>query len=79
MAAKSARWGEFTQLVPNHVLRDVNRHMTPAVVHRNRMPHHLGENGAAPAPSADYSLLTFFVHEGDFIQQIQVREWPFFQ
>src|SRR5690606_5148884 len=50
VAAEEPGRGELAELVPDHVLRDIDRHELVAVVHREGVAHELGENGARPAP-----------------------------
>jgi hypothetical protein len=53
MTSEGTGWREFTQFVANHILRDINWDMTPAIMDRNRMPNHLGKNGAGSGPGTD--------------------------
>ena len=39
MASEEARWGELTELVTDHVLRDVHGNEFIAVMNGNRMPY----------------------------------------
>src|SRR5258706_2069833 len=50
---------EFAQLVSDHILGHVDRHMAAAIVYRNRVSDHLREYGAGPTPGADHDLFAF--------------------
>jgi hypothetical protein len=39
---------EFAQLMTNHVLADIDRHVSSPIVDSNRVPNHLWENGRRP-------------------------------
>ena len=62
MTAEPAGWGKFAQAMANHVLGNVDRNVAATVMHCNRMPNHLGEDGAGAAPGADDLLFAFLVH-----------------
>src|SRR5262245_44740174 len=44
VGAEHPRGGELPQLVPDHGLRDEHRDVLAAVVHRDRVPDHLGDD-----------------------------------
>jgi hypothetical protein len=48
--------------MPDHILGDVYRHMTPTIVHSKCMANHLREDGARPAPRSDDILIAALVH-----------------
>src|SRR6266542_1219732 len=54
--------GELTQLVPHHRLGDEHRHVLAAVVHREGVPDHLGNDRRAPRPGLDDPLVAASVH-----------------
>ena len=49
MASEGAGGSELTELVANHILGDVYRHVLAAVMHRDGVTHKLRENGG-PEP-----------------------------
>jgi hypothetical protein len=65
--------------VPDHIFRNVNGHVPAAIVHSDGMAHHLGEDGAGPAPGADDLLLATLVHNFDPIEQLWFDKGSFFQ
>ncbi len=48
---KSACRRKLTKLMTNHIFRNINWNVAPAIIYSNRMSHHLRENGACPRPS----------------------------
>src|SRR5579883_44003 len=50
---EGAGGSELSQLVSNHVLADVDRHVAPPVVHGDGMPHELREDRGIARPGAD--------------------------
>jgi hypothetical protein len=67
VAAKGACRGKFSELVPHHILRDVNRHMPTTIMNSNRMAYHLWEDRAGSAPSSNDVLLAALIHLLDFL------------
>ena len=78
MSAKLPRWRKFTQLVSDHILSDVYRHMAPAIVHGNGMPYHIRKYGGGTRPGSQYTFLPCVIHILNAFQQLLVYEWPFF-
>jgi hypothetical protein len=79
MAAKVPRWRKFTQLVSNHILSNVHRHMPPAIVHGNGVPYHIRKYGGGARPRTQDAFLPGIIHILNASQQLLVDEWPFFQ
>src|SRR3954469_16309010 len=71
------RGGELPQLVPDHGLRDEHGHVLAAVVHRDRVPDHLGDDRGAPRPGSDDPLVAALVHVLDLDEQVLVDERAF--
>ena len=44
MPLECAGWGKFTELVADHVLRNKHRHVLAAVMDRNRVAEHRGDD-----------------------------------
>src|SRR5438128_2403257 len=53
VALVEAGEGELAQLMAHHVLGDVYRDVTPAVVHPDGVAHHVGRHAAGPRPGLD--------------------------
>src|SRR5262249_50386283 len=58
MAAEEPSRGELAELVIDHVLGDVDRHVPATVVDADRVADHLGEDGAVARPRLDDAALT---------------------
>src|SRR5438034_9237151 len=76
MSAEDARGGELTEFVADHLLRDEDGHVLPAVVDGDRVPDHLGEDGGGTGPGADDLLRARSVHALDPLQQPLLDERP---
>src|SRR5690606_41920298 len=55
VAAEGAGGRELAQLVADHRLLDEDGHVLTAVVDADRVAHHLGDDGGAPAPGLDHA------------------------
>ena len=62
MAAELTCWAKFTELVTDHVLANVNRHMAPAVVNGDSVTDKLREDGGRAGPSLEHFALALAVH-----------------
>lgn len=69
--------GELTQLVPDHVFRNENRHMLESVMDRKRVTDHVGNDRGASAPSLDYPLFVLAVEIVDLLYQMVVDKISF--
>src|SRR5581483_2241310 len=79
MAPEGAGHGELAQLVPDHVLGDEDRDMLAAVMHQQRVPDKVREDGRAARPGLDRLLLVARVHPTDLFQQLGVGIRPLLQ
>src|SRR5262249_12200995 len=79
VAAIRASRREFAQLVADHILGDVDRHMAATIMNANGMPDHLREDRARPAPGLNRGFLIFQVQLLNFFEQFGVYERPLFQ
>ena len=70
MPAEGASRRKFTQFMPDHIFRDVDRYMPPAIMHGNRMADHLRKDRTRPAPGADDDFLVLLVQPLDLFQQL---------
>jgi len=61
-AAKGARGCKLTKPMANHILGDIDRHVSTTVVHRDGVTHHLRKDHACTAPGADHLLVALLVH-----------------
>src|SRR5689334_58344 len=69
VAAEHPGGHELTELVPHHVLGDVDRNELVAVVDGERVPDELGKDGAAPRPGLEHALLPAAVESLDLLDQ----------
>src|SRR4051812_45772935 len=70
-----ARERKLSELVPNHVFGQEDRHMAPAVVHADRESHHLGHNRRSARPGADDALLTAAHDHVNLLHELLVDVW----
>ncbi len=73
MAPEQPRGGELSELVANHVLRDVHGNELVTVVHRDRMPDEIRRNGTRPRPGLDDRSLISGIHSVDLGKQLSVE------
>lgn len=71
---EGTRGGELAQLVTDHGLGNVNRHVLATVVHRDGVAHHFGEDGAGTGPGLDDVLFAGRVHLLDAIKKARLNE-----
>src|SRR6266699_5554898 len=74
VALENSRQGEFAQLVPHHVLRDVHRDVLLAVVDRDGQPDEIRQNRGAPRPGLDRALVVCRARRADLLHQMVVHE-----
>jgi hypothetical protein len=48
MTPEGASWGKLTELMPDHLLSHIDRHMLATVVDRNGVTNHLGNESWMP-------------------------------
>src|SRR6476469_4407125 len=65
---------ELAELVPDHRLGDEHRNMLAAVVHRERMPDGVGDDGRPTRPGLDDLLAVLLVLDVDLLEQMVVDE-----
>src|SRR5262249_29375321 len=74
VADEGAGGGELAQLVAHHVLGHEHRDELPAVVHREGVPHELGEDGGPARPGLHHLLLVPLDEVLDLLQEVRVHE-----
>lgn len=77
MSFERARRRELTQLVSDHVLRDVDGNELPPIVNRDRVPDHLGNNRRTPRPRFDHLFLEPPVEQFDFSDKVIINKRTF--
>jgi hypothetical protein len=65
--------------VAYHILRHVYGNKLFAVVNRDVVPDHFGQDSAAPGPGSDNPFVARPVHPLDFFDEVIVGERSFFQ
>ena len=68
---------KFTQFVTYHVFCDVNRDMSPTIVHRDGMTYHLWEDSACATPGPNYLLVPTLIHILHAFEQFRLYEGTF--
>src|SRR5947199_561597 len=66
--------GELSELVADHGLGDVDRHVLAAVVDGDGVADHVGDDRGAARPRLDDALLVLGVEVVDLLQQVLVDE-----
>ena len=74
MAFESARRCELTQLMANHVLSDIDRHMLASIMDSNGMTDEVRENRGASGPSLDNLFIISFVESRDLLHEAFFNE-----
>src|SRR5262245_50023804 len=69
--------GEFAELVPDHLLLNEDRNVAATVVHRDRVPDHLGKDRGRARPGPDHLLGAGLVHLLDAAQEPVFHERAF--
>src|SRR5690606_27364687 len=79
MALERTGQRKLAQLVTDHVLGHIYRHMLLTVVHGDRQTDEVGQDCRAAGPGLDRLLVLVGLRGFDFFQQMGVTERPFFQ
>jgi hypothetical protein len=58
MSPEDAGRSEFPELVPDHVLGDVDRNVAATIVDGNRVSNHFRKNRRTTAPSSEYDFIS---------------------
>src|SRR3954453_20402351 len=66
------RGRELAQFVADHVFGAVDRHVAPAVVDADRVPHELGEDRAVPRPGLQDFFAAVHVEKLHLTQQLRI-------
>src|SRR5687767_15574880 len=69
VAAEGPRRRELAQLVPDHLLADEHGDVLAAVVDRDRVADHVGEDRRGARPGLDHALLVRGIHRLDAAHQ----------
>ena len=78
VALEGTGGNELTQLVANHVLSHIHRHMLAAVMHGKSVTNELGEDRGGTAPGLDDLLLAGSVHRFNVLHKSSLDERSFF-
>jgi hypothetical protein len=60
-----------------HVLSNVDRDMSPAIVYRDGVTDHLREDGARATPGSNYFLVPTLIHVLHPFEQLRLYEGTF--
>lgn len=72
-------WGELSQLVPDHILGNVNWDELLAIMDRQRVPDKLGNDNGPPRPGLDDLLLPALIHRFDLLEKLGIHIRTLFQ
>src|SRR6185437_3164274 len=73
VAPEGPRGRELPQLVADHRVRHEHRHVLAAVVHRDRVADHVGDDGGPAGPGPDDGLLARLVERVHLLEQVVVH------
>src|SRR3990167_1862032 len=76
---ESTGQSELTQLVANHLVSDIDRHVLLAVVHSNGQADEIGQDHGATRPSLDRLFVLGSNGLFGLGYQVMVHKWTFFQ
>ena len=68
---------KFTQFVTYHVFGNVDRDMSPTIVHRDGMTYHLREDSACATPGSNDLLVPALIHVLHAFEQLRFYEGTF--
>ena len=78
MPAKCAGRSEFTELMPNHILGNINWDEPITIVNGQRMTDEIRRDRRATGPSLDDLLISRAIEMFDFFRQMPIDERAFF-
>ena len=78
MAFERARRCELTELVADHVFRDVNRYVLAAIMDSNRVTDEIRKNRGTSRPGLDDLLIVSLVQGRDLLHQALCNVRSFF-
>ena len=79
MTAEGTRRGKLAQSMTDHVLGDLEWHVTASIVYGDGMTNHLGEDYAGATPRAHNLLLALLVHRFNSFQKFGLDKRTLFQ
>lgn len=69
MAPEGACWSKFTELMANHVFRNVDGNVSFAIVDGDGQAYHVRDDHGRTGPGFDHALATTFLSFDDFVVQ----------
>ena len=69
---------KFTQFVTYHVFGNVDRDMSPTIVHRDGMTYHLREDSACATPGSNDLFVSALIHILHTLEQLRLYVGAFF-
>lgn len=79
MPTEGSGWRKLSQLMPDHILTNVNRDKLLPVMDRQRMPDKFWKDNGPPRPGLDDLLLPSFIHRLDLLEELRIYVRTFFQ
>ena len=75
---KGSSRSKLAQLMTNHGLGDVDRHVLAAVMYGQSVAEHVGDDGRTTRPGLDDLLFALLVEGIDLLEQVLVDEGALF-
>ena len=78
MSSVCTRRGEFSKLMPNHVLCNIDGNKSFPVINGKSMRDKIRQNRRSTRPGFEYFFFPSHIHILNFLQQLLVYKWSFF-
>ena len=78
VTAEQAGRCKFTELMADHIFRNIHRHVFTAVIDSDRVTDKVRQDGRSPGPSFDYFFLIRSVQCSDLLFQVIRNKRSFF-
>lgn len=78
MTLEFSREGKLAELVPDHLLSDINRYEVLSVVDRKGEAYELRRNVGVSRPRFYDLFITLFDHLHDLLKELLINVWAFF-
>jgi hypothetical protein len=72
-------WRKLAELMPNHVLTNINRDKFFAIMDRQRMSDKFGQDDRPPRPGLDDLLLSTLIHPLNLLEELRIDVRTLFQ
>ena len=79
MFLEHSRWRKLAKFVSYHVFRHKDGVKNLAIMHQEGVADKVRGDGAAAGPSLDWPFRTSIIQLVDFLEQVLLDEWSFFE